>query len=223
MSLIRIFVSISKYNRKRTLSTELFALLKVGIFLSIRCNFVLSTGVRIRLAYPLQISNSPQQCPEHYTKLHLIAFVWFGGISKLVGYLKPNPLYTFISNIYDLVSFGLVWLGFIAYHQCRLFNAKSSLYISIKYIGFGLVWFGLVSWYNDHCRLFNAKSSLYIDIKYIGFGLVGFHGISTIVGYLMPNPLYIYIYIYIYQIYRIWFGWVLLHINHHRLFKAKFY
>ena len=38
--------------------------------------------------------------------------------------------------------------------------------------------------------LFNAKSSLYIYIKYIGFGFVGFYGISTIIGYLMPNPLY---------------------------------
>ena len=38
----------------------------------------------------------------------------------------------------------------------------------------------------------------------IWFGLVGFYGISTIVGYLMPNPLYTYIY----QIYMIWFGLV---------------
>ena len=29
---------------------------------------------------------------------------------------------------------------------------------------------------------------LYIYIKYIGFGWVGFYGISTIVGYLIPNP-----------------------------------
>ena len=28
---------------------------------------------------------------------------------------------------------------------------------------------------------------------YIGFGLVWFYGISTIVGYFMPNPLYTYI------------------------------
>ena len=41
------------------------------------------------------------------------------------------------------------------------------------------------------CKLFNAKSSLYI--KYIGFGLVGFYGISTLVGYLMPNPQYTFI------------------------------
>ena len=45
----------------------------------------------------------------------------------------------------------------------------------------------------NHCRLFNAKSSLYIYIKYIGFALVGFYGKSTIVGYLMPDPLYTYI------------------------------
>ena len=35
--------------------------------------------------------------------------VWFYGISTIVGYLMPN-LYTYISNIYDLV-----WLGFMAY------------------------------------------------------------------------------------------------------------
>ena len=34
------------------------------------------------------------------------------------------------------------------------------------------------------------SSSLYIYIKYIWFGWVGFYGISTIVGYLMSNPLY---------------------------------
>ena len=76
----------------------------------------------------------------------------------------------------------------------------------------------MVLWHINHCRLFNAKSSLYIYIKYIGFGLVGFYGISTIVGYLMPNPLYTYIL----NIYMIWFGWVLWHINHYRLFNAKF-
>ena len=55
-----------------------------------------------------------------------------------------------------------------------------------------MYWFGLVAYIN-HCRLFNAKFSLYIYIKYIGFGLVGFYGISTLVGNLIPNPLYTYI------------------------------
>ena len=48
-------------------------------------------------------------------------------------------------------------------------------------------------WHINHCRLFNAKSSLYIYIKYIGFGLVRFYGISTIIGFLKPNPFYTYI------------------------------
>ena len=89
-----------------------------------------------------------------------IRYIWFGlvgyyGISTIVCFLIPNPLYTYILNIYDLV-----WL---------------------------------VLWHINHCWLFNAKSSLDIYIKYIWFGLVGFYGISTIVGYLMPNPLYTYI------------------------------
>ena len=48
-------------------------------------------------------------------------------------------------------------------------------------------------WHINHCRLLNTKSYLYIYIKYIGFGLIRFYGISTLVGYLMPNPLYTYI------------------------------
>ena len=35
--------------------------------------------------------------------------VGFYGISTIVGYLMPNPLYTYILNIYDLV-----WMGFMA-------------------------------------------------------------------------------------------------------------
>ena len=51
----------------------------------------------------------------------------------------------------------------------------------------------LFLWHINHYRLFNAKSSSYIYIKYIGFGLFWFYGISTIVGYLMPNFVYTYI------------------------------
>ena len=55
------------------------------------------------------------------------------------------------------------------------------------------VWwiFGWVLCHIKHCRLFNTKSSLYIYI--IWFVWVGFYGISTIVDYLIPNPLYTYI------------------------------
>ena len=50
--------------------------------------------------------------------------VWFDGISTIVGYLMPNPLYTYILIIYDLV-----WFGLVLWHinHCRLFNAKSLL------------------------------------------------------------------------------------------------
>ena len=101
-----------------------------------------------------------------------IKYIWFGlvgfyGISIIVGYLMPNSLYIYILKIYDLV--------------------------------------GWVLWHINHCRLFNAKSSLYIYIKYIWFGLVGFYGISTIVGYLMPNHHYTYI-LNIYNL--IWFGFM---------------
>ena len=39
----------------------------------------------------------------------------------------------------------------------------------------------------------NLNATLYIYIEYIWFGWFGFYGISTIVGYLMPNPLHTYI------------------------------
>ena len=53
--------------------------------------------------------------------------------------------------------------------------------------------FGILK--NLPSQLFNAKSFLYIYIyiKYIRSGLVEFYGISTIVDYLMPNPVYSYI------------------------------
>ena len=60
-----------------------------------------------------------------------------------------------------------------------------------------------------HCRLFNAISFIYIYIyiyiKYIWFGWVGFYGVSTIVGYLTPNPFYIYI-LNIYDL--VWLGFM---------------
>ena len=60
-----------------------------------------------------------------------LGWVWFYGISTIVGYLMPNPLYTSILNIY-----GLVWFDLVLWHinHCRLFNSKSSLDICIKYI-----------------------------------------------------------------------------------------
>ena len=53
---------------------------------------------------------------------------------------------------------------------------------------------GWVLWHINHCWLFNVKSSLYIYIKCIWFGLFGFYGISTILIYLMSNPVFTYVF-----------------------------
>ena len=44
--------------------------------------------------------------------LNIYGFGWVGfyGISTIVGYLMPNPFYTYILNIYDIVG-----LAFMAY------------------------------------------------------------------------------------------------------------
>ena len=49
----------------------------------------------------------------------------------------PYPVYTYIYQIY------MIWFNLVLWHidHCGLFNAKSFLYIYIKYIWFGLVWF----------------------------------------------------------------------------------
>ena len=119
------------------------------------------------------------------SSLQIDWLVRFNGMSTTVGYLMPNPLYLYILNIYDLV-----WSGFMAYQPLSV-TLRQILFIHIYQTY--MIWFGWVLWYTNHCRFFNAKSSLYIHIKYIWFCLVGFCGISTIVGYLMPNALYTYI------------------------------
>ena len=41
----------------------------------------------------------------------------FYGISTIVGYLMPDPLYTYIYKIYDMV-----WFGFMAYCNILTFD-----------------------------------------------------------------------------------------------------
>ena len=139
--------------------------------------------------------------------------VWFYGISTIIGYLMPAPLYIYVYKIKDLVLLVLwhinhyrlskvksslfiyikhmIWFGWVLWHNnhCRLFNVKFFIHIYQIHN----IWFGWVLWHIKHCWLFNTQSSLYIYIKYIWFGWVGFYGISIIVGYLMPNLFYTYI------------------------------
>ena len=49
-----------------------------------------------------------------------LGWVEFYGISTIVGYLIPNPLYTYILNIYDLVGLGWVELSFMAYQLLQV-------------------------------------------------------------------------------------------------------
>ena len=86
----------------------------------------------------------------------------------------------------------MIWFGWVLWNinPCRLFNAKSSLYIYIKNIRFGWVGFHDVS----NIVGYIITNPLYPYILNI-YDLVwlGFYEISTLVGYLMPNPLYTYI------------------------------
>ena len=66
--------------------------------------------------------------------------------------------------------------------------SKSEVLVILKRNPLKIVSFGFMIYY--YWRLFNAKSFLYTYIKYIGFGLIRFYGMSSIVGYLMPNRLY---------------------------------
>ena len=68
-----------------------------------------------------------------------------------------------------------------------------------------MTWFALVLWHMNNCKLFNAKPSLYIYNKYIWLGLVRLYVISSIVDYLMPNPLHMYI-LNIYDL--VWLGFM---------------
>ena len=56
---------------------------------------------------PLNKETKPLNNLLPYSRFGLIGFY---GISTIVGYLIPNPLYTSILDLYDLV-----WLGFMAY------------------------------------------------------------------------------------------------------------
>ena len=91
----------------------------------------------------------------------------------------------------------------VSAHQ--LPNTETSYYT----LNFGFVCW--VLWHVKHCRLFTTQSSLYYisNTYYLS-------GISTIVGYLIPNRLYTYIS----NSYDL-VSFVLWHINHCRLFNAK--
>ena len=167
-----------------------------------------------------------------------IKSIWFGlvgfyGISTNAAYLMPNPVYTYILNIYDLVWFDLVWFDLVLWHINQILlitflnEPKLILLHTVKWIQVSLFTINHTSFIcnqfkcqtvlfdqkigpyqvlqlrvrvglgaiaiKEYSGFFKAKFSLYIHIKYVWFGLVGFCGISTIVGYLMPNLVFTFI------------------------------
>ena len=109
------------------------------------------------------------------------------------GHKNKNYFTTAVTSIFTW-NLGNIWTGSVCrfcfgwvlwrINHCRLFNAKSSLYIYVNYIWFDLVWFYDISSIVGYWIFF-----MHIYIKYFWFGFVWFYGISTIAGYLMPNPL----------------------------------
>ena len=51
----------------------------------------------------------------HWVGNYSVGLVKFYGISTIVGYLMPNPVYTYILDIHDMV-----WLGFMAYQPLKV-------------------------------------------------------------------------------------------------------
>ena len=71
----------------------------------------------------------PNSLYTYILNIHDLVVLGFYDMSTFVGYLMPNPFFTYILDIYDLVR--QCFSGHI--NHCRLFNAKSSLYIYIEY------------------------------------------------------------------------------------------
>ena len=114
----------------------------------------------------------------------------------LANTLPTRPMQSEIRIIFKILTQFAVSIFYDDVHSTTIafinfYNMCRNLF-TLAVVNFSLVWLGVI-WHINHCRLFNAKASLYIYIKYIGFGFVGFYSISTIVVYLMPNPLYTYI------------------------------
>ena len=76
-----------------------------------------------------------------------------------------------------------------------------------------MIWFGWLLCHIISCRLFKAISSLYIYIKYVLIWL-GFTSYKLLWVIKAKSHLFIYIR-------YIWFGLILWHINHCRLFNAE--
>ena len=139
---------------------------------------------------------------ERNTWNHKTAFklVWFPLILWHINRCRVFNAKKTKTTLYIYIKY--IWFDLVCFYGISIAGKKimpNPFYTYISNIGFGFV-----LWHNNNWRIFNTKSSLYKHIKYIWFclvcfGLVWFYGISTIIGYIIPNPFYTYIL-------DIWFG-----------------
>ena len=116
------------------------------------------------------------QCQILFIHIDWIYMISFGWVLWHINYCRCQiQCQILFIHIHEI---DMIWLSCVLWRikHCRLFNAKSVLYIYIRY----MIWFSWVLWHINHRWLFNTKSS-YIYIKYIWFCLFGFYGISNIV------------------------------------------
>ena len=78
----------------------------------------------------------PNPLYTYISNIYDLVWVGFYCISTIVGYLISNPLYTYISNIYDLV-----WVGFYCISTIVGYLISNPLYTYIYQIC--MIWFGL--------------------------------------------------------------------------------
>ena len=131
-----------------------------------------------------------RKAPSRRNTYSLMRDFFFG--TRKPFFLGMHRFHFLLEASWETVTFLHLFILFFHFFLNPYLYLHIFFCVSAKIFGFmnvSLVWFCLVLWHINHCWLFNAKSSLYIFIRYIGFGLVAFYGISTIIGYLMPNPL----------------------------------
>ena len=110
--------------------------------------------------------------------------VGFYGISTIVSYLMPNPLYTNILNMYDLVLF--------CFMACQLLQVIKCQIILIDIHQIYRIWSGWVLCHIYYRSLFNDIYCLYTHTHTHTHTYIYMVWLC-IVGYLMPYIIYIYI------------------------------
>ena len=125
-----------------------------------------------------------KSCPSLWFIVNKGYFMrWFYGISIIVGYLMPNLFYTYKKFYFK--QFSLPWV-----HSLFVKNISISSYytqLNVKTVLFQTIQFSIQKTVPFQTILFSISTQFKCKNSSI-VCLFGFYGISTLVGYLMPNP-----------------------------------